>query len=492
MSSVSSKGISKRVVHGGMWMLALRITDRLFNLVRIIVLARLLTPNDFGLFGIALVAIMALKTFTKTGFQAALIQRKGEINDYLGIAWTVQTIRGALLAAILFITAPYISAFFNEAEATPILQVLGFSLLLQGMTHPGVVYFQKELEFRKLFVYEIIGTIADIVVSLTLAFYLQSVWALVYGLISRYFVQLVCSFLIVPIKIVPRLNLDKAKHLFNFGKWIFLSSILMFLLVQGPQIFVGKVLGTTVLGFYVLAFQIANMPTREVINIISRTTFPAYAKLQDEPSKLQKGYLRMFKTTSFFIIPATFGLFVLAKDFTQLFLGEKWMPIVPALQVLALWGGLKSIHTTIYPLLQGIGKPEIETKLKLIQIVLLGALIYPFTSLWGILGTCLAILLSELFTSPFHIYQLIRNIELHPWKFTKIAVFPTIGALIMAGAISLLNTFNTGLVGLFDFFVLAGAGILTYIGAAYVFDRFFNYGIIKTLDKYFIKAMRKT
>ncbi len=178
-TSPLTAGLKARVVRGGMWVFALRITSRLFQLARTIVIARLLAPSDFGVFGIALLAMSALSTFSQTGFNAALVQKKQDTKHYLDTAWTVQAIRGGVLALIAFAIAPYVAAFFDAPAAKRILQVIALSVLLQGFTNIGVVYFQKELQFHKQFIYQLSGTLADIGVAISAAFLLRSVWALV-------------------------------------------------------------------------------------------------------------------------------------------------------------------------------------------------------------------------------------------------------------------------------------------------------------------------
>ena len=489
-SDSSCRNISRKVVKGGAWMLTLRIIDRLFNFVRIIVLARLLVPEDFGIFAIALVAIAALKTFSKTGLQGALVQRKEDISDYIGTAWAVQAVRGVFLAAILFVAAPHISSFFDEPGATPILQVLALSLLFHGGTNPGIAYFQRDLNFQRVFVYEMGGTIFDIVVAVTAAFIFRNVWALVYGLLARHLGQLILSFFMAPQIIKPRFELDKFKKLFVFGKYIFLSSILNFLLIQGTQAFVGKILGAATLGLYLLAFRISDLPTRETISVVSRTTFPAYSRLQDQVFKLREGYSKILQIASFILIPVAVGLFILSREFTQLFLGEKWIAIVPALRVLVIWGGLRAIHVTSYSLFKGIGKPGIETKIRFAQILLLGAVIYPFSRHWNLLGTTMAVLLSELFSCPLYMYQIVKITGLSLRELARVTLFPAVAAVFMAGTILLLRSFGSGYVDSSKFLILVFTGILTYFGLTYLFDYFFNYGIVKTIDKYLIRRIK--
>ena len=151
--AINPEPLSKRVIRGGVWVLALRILNRSLGFIRTIILARLLAPADFGLLGIAMLSISTLETFSQTGFQTALIQKKDNIESYLDTAWTVSAIRGLLLFLILFLSAPIIAEFFNSPQAVLIIRVVALSTLLSGLRNIGVVYFQKELEFKKQFLY---------------------------------------------------------------------------------------------------------------------------------------------------------------------------------------------------------------------------------------------------------------------------------------------------------------------------------------------------
>ena len=143
-------------------------------------MARLLSPNDFGLFGIALLVLSTLDTFCQAGFQQALIQKKGETRSYLDTAWTVGLIIGFLIAGIVFFLSKPAAIFFEAPAAENILRIIGISIILQSLNNIAVLYFQKELQFHKFFKYQFLGTIVDVSVAITFAFLLKSVWALVF------------------------------------------------------------------------------------------------------------------------------------------------------------------------------------------------------------------------------------------------------------------------------------------------------------------------
>ena len=487
----SGKSLSHRVVRGGFWVFSLRITQQLFNFVRLVILARILSPNDFGLMGIALLTMATLDTFSQTGFQQALIQKKEDIKPYLDSAWTVLILRGFILFAILYFIAPYAATFFNAPEAKPIIQAIGFAVLFQAFTNIGVIYFQKELEFNKQFIYQLSGTLADFIVAISAVLILKNVWALVFGLLAGNFARFVVSYFIHPYRPHLSSNLGKAKELFGFGKWILGSSILIFLITQGDDIFVGKLLGATALGFYQMAYRISNMPATEITHVISQVTFPAYSKLQDNIPKLREAYLKVLQVTAFLSFPIAGLIFVLAPDFTKIFLGAKWMPMVPAMQVLALYGMLRAIGATTGVVFMAVGKPGIRTKIQSAQLILLAILIYPLTIRWGILGASIAVTAYALIFNFVAVYKVLNIVKADYNKPIKLLMLPLIGTLAMILVIFALRTYVFHDINFASFLLLIVAGIFMYLLIGYLANRFFNYGSKQLIREQFAALFQK-
>lgn len=475
------EGLYQRTVRGGAWVFGLRITEQVFNIVRLIILARVLAPNDFGLLGIALLGMMALETFSQTGFQQALIQKKENIKDYLDAAWTVMLLRSLILCAVLFFAAPHIALFFDAPQATTIIQVIGISFLLGGaggvggFVNIGVLYFQKELKFNKHFIYRASGTLADFVVAVSAALILKSVWALVFGLLAGNLVRLIVSYLVHPYR--PRLSSDlgKAKELFGFGKWILGSSVLIFLLTLGDDIFVGKLLGVALLGFYQMAYRTSNAPATQITHVISQVTFPAYSKLQDNLPSLREAYLKTLQFTAFISIPLAAGIFILAPEFTQIFLTEKWMPMVPAMQALCIFGVTRSIGATLGPIFYAVGKPEIQTRFSTIQLIILAIIIYPLTIRWSILGTSVAVVIPNIISVAL-CTKAARNImKIKFQDFFRPIFIPITAAFIMCLFIFLARHFLLFGGSILSVLILALLGGITYFGSMYLCDRATEY-----------------
>ncbi len=473
-TKASIESLSQRVIKSGFWVFSLKITERAFSLIRLIILARILAPHDFGLMGIAMLTMATLETFSQTGFQAALIQKKENTELYLDAAWTIMIIRGFILFTILYFIAPYAAIFFKSPQAKPIIRIIGFSILFQAFTNIGVIYFRKELEFNKQFIYQLSGTLADFIVAISAAVILRSVWALVFGLLAGNAVRCFVSYLIHPYRPHLSSDLGKAKELFGFGKWVLGSSILIFLLTQGDDIFVGKLLGTTALGFYQLAYRISNMPATEITHVISQVTFPAYSKLQDNIPKLREAYLKVLQVTAFLSFPIAGLIFVLAPDFTKIFLGEKWMPMVPAMRTLCVYGILRSLAATGGPLLLAKGKPHIQTIFSSLELIIMGILIYPFTKKWGINGTSLVmcIRIGLMFIPGMYINCRLINLRYFTWF--KTVVSPMIYSLdicillIILRKLLNLNSINT-FISEIIFFLLAYIFLFRFINKMNVF-----------------------
>ena len=409
---------SHRVVSAGVWSLSIRVADRLINLARVVILARILTPSDFGLLGIALLSLSFVQVFSRTGFGAALIQKKEDITSYLDTAFTVSIIRGSIFALVLYLSAGYVATFFNTMEAKSLIQVVASVMLIRGFSNQGITYFQKDLEFHKQFIYEVGRTSTIFITSVILVLFWKSVWVLIYGVIAGEIAGLILTYLLHPYR--PRLRFDyqKAKQLFTFGRWIYLSSLLIFLSTQLDKGVIGKVIGAASLGLYQVGSTISNTATGELSQATSQVAFPAYSKLQLDLPRLRRAFLTTWENTACLTLPLSILVFLLADGIVQVVLGPQWLPAVTAVRILAVAGFFTSLIRMCGALLQAIGRPRLYMQLMLVQIVMAGILIYPLTRLMGINGAALAMLGGGLLTVPFvlrYINMHVNNVQYIKW-----------------------------------------------------------------------------
>jgi len=392
--------LTARVVRGVGWVFAGKVVGRGMQLVKLVVLARLLSPEDFGLFGIVMLAIGALGTFTKTGFNTALIQRKDNTEAYLDTAWTVQVIRGLVLAAILFSAASVVGWFFDEPRAVPLLRVMCVSVVLGGFINIGIIYFQKELEFHKQFVYDLVPSVLSLVVGVFLAYRLRSVWALIWAGMAAAGTRCALSYVIHPYRPRARVDGSQAVELFRFGRWLLGSSVVVFLATNVDHAFLGKVLGATALGLYQVAYRLSNAAATEITHLTNTVMMPAYAKVQGDQQRLGRGFLHVFELVLSLALPLTAFIVLAAPHIVLGILGQKWQAAIDPLRILAVAGLLRAIAATGGPVFIGSGDPHMDFWMNLGRTSVIAVSIYPLTKLFGVTGASISVVLGLAATLP--------------------------------------------------------------------------------------------
>ena len=466
-----------RTVKSGVWAMLINVSDRGLQLGMVLVLASLLSPAAFGLMGIALLVVNALTWITRLGIDEALIQRRDEdVDDYLNTAWMLQIARGAVISAIAFAAAPLVGTAFSEPQVVPLVRALSLYPVIKGLQNPGVMYFLKNLEFHRQFVYQLTTRLAHVGVAVAYGVAFRSVWALAYGFLAGAVAKVLVSYVVHEYRPRPSFELDVARELFDYGKWITGSSIVSFIRSQGDDGFVGWYLGATTLGFYQIAYRVSNAPATEITQTISSVTFPAYSKVQDDVAALREGYFRTVKMTTLVAFPAGIGLLAVTPSFVYAFYDQSWTPMIVPMQVLAVFGVLHAVTSAASPLFRAVGRPEVETKLQTLRLAVLAALIVPLTELWGLTGTSLAVVGASVVGAPVAAVLSVRIIEGRLRDLLGIVAYPAIGSLAMgAGVVGLRRAIDLG--ALVEFPLLVLSGIALYAAVMLALERQFEYGL---------------
>lgn len=462
-AAVPGGSVLQRTVRSGAWSGAIKVSSRLLQILMLIVLARLLSPRQFGLVGIALLSLSATRQFSQIGLKAALIQNRDEnVDKYLDTAWCLEAARGAVIFGALFVLAPVIAGFFDEPSASPLIRVIGVGPLLFGLRNPGVIYFQKDLEFHKEFVYQVTGGFVQFFVGVGYALVSPTVWALVFAYISADVLRFGLSYAIHDYRPWPSFNVSAAKELIQYGKWITASSILYFLYQQGDDAFVGWFLSATALGFYQYAYRIADTPSSEVSEIFASVSFPAYSKLQDSPSELREALLSTTRVTGFITIPMSLGIALVAPSFVPVVLGSDWTRMIRPMQLLALYGLLHSLTRNFGSVFKALDRPDLITKLSAIRVVSIAALIWPAAERFGLEGVALVVVGVFVFPMlPLDLYFVSRLTEIEMVAFVREWFYPLVSSIIMFGSLwTARGMFEVSL--LVELVVLIPAGVIVY------------------------------
>jgi len=270
----------------------LRVTVRALTLAKTAVLARVLSPSQFGIYGIGMLVLGFLEMLTETGVNVFLIQKTGTIDKYVNSSWFVSILRGLIIFVFLIIFAPFIAKFFNSNEARNIIYLVSIIPLIRGFINPACVSFQKNLEFKKQFFYDSTIFAVDAVVAITLGLITKSEYSLVVGMIFATLLEVIMSHIIFNPK--PKFVFEKEKtiEVINRGKWITGAGIFNYLFTNMDNIFIGRLMGAGPLGIYQQAYRISTVPVTEVGEVFNKVTFPIYTQINEDKKRLKKAFLK--------------------------------------------------------------------------------------------------------------------------------------------------------------------------------------------------------
>jgi O-antigen/teichoic acid export membrane protein len=367
-------------------MTALEGVTKLVAVGKIAVLARILTPSQFGTYGIALLVLGLLEVLTETGINVFLIQERDDIEAYLDSAWVISIIRGTLIALLIIITSPLVVAFFRTPNVFHLLYLVAAVAFVRGFINPMEVLFQKKLEFMKVFVFQGGLYLLDATCAVALGFLTHSESAMIISMLIAAITEVVLSFLIF--KEIPGFRLEKEKFMkvFHSGKWVTGAGIFSYIFQNIDNVTVGRVLGTTSLGFYQQAYSISTLPVSGVGDIFNKVMFPVFVRMSDEMASLRRAFYK--SASAVFLFALAFGLVIIffSRPVILIFLGPRWLVIEPALKVLTIFGVLKSILNSSYSLFLSLKMQRAVMLSELFGIIGMGVAIYPMVMKYGIVG----------------------------------------------------------------------------------------------------------
>lgn len=332
------------VFQGALFSIAMRWTDRLIGLVSTLILARLLAPEDFGIIAMASLVIGLVGVLLDLGVNVALIQNPQATQAHYDTAWTLRILQSAVTAALIFLGAPLAGEYFSDARVVPVMQALSGSIVVAGLENVGVVQFQKDMQFGLDFRFMFLKRITSFVTTITAAVLMQSYWALVIGTIIGRLAGTLISYRMHPMR--PRPSLEKFREIFAVSQWMLVRSSGLYLDGNLHKMIVGRRADSAVLGGYTLADEISAMPSTELLAPINRALFPAFVAARENLAELKRLFLLAQGVQTLVGIPAGVGLAMVANEAVIVLLGEKWLPAVPFVQVLALVGAIQAITTS--------------------------------------------------------------------------------------------------------------------------------------------------
>lgn len=359
--------MSRSFTTNALIVISMRWSERLLGLLSMIILARVLTPADFGLVAIAWLVIELLDLVTDLGVNVAIIRKANPDDDYYDTAWTMRLIQMTFAASVLFFGAGQFSIFFGDERLIEILQTLTLFFLISGLENIRIIDFQKHMNFGKDFIFFVARKLPTILITISLALAFQSYWALIIGSIVGKIISVIVSYTMV--RRAPRFCLSAWRDIFGISQWVLLRSVLLYIDNNLPKILIGKFINTNALGHYTLGAELAAIPTTEVLAPINRVLFPTLARNFNQGTETIRTLSRVLATQAYIALPAAFGIYAITDDLILVVLGQQWSAAATILATLAFASAIGALSSCASYLLLADGRLSILAGVSLLQII---------------------------------------------------------------------------------------------------------------------------
>jgi O-antigen/teichoic acid export membrane protein len=461
----------REVGSGLFWVAVATLASKGLSLLRQLVLARLLVPADFGLVGYAAIIIGILQLFKEMGFSSALIYRKDDVEEAANVTFVVVILSSLALFGISWVGAPWAASFFRNNALIDVLRALAFTLVISSISQVPLTLMAKGMGFKKKVIPEIIAGVAGSGVSVVLAVMGYGVWSIVYGQIITAVLTSLLVWFFCPWRPSLAYKPGVARELWNYGKHIIGSQIMVFLITNIDDAFIGRFKGDASLGTYTLAYDLSNLPATHLSRTVGQVMFPAFSRIQGDAEKLKNVFFKSMKYVSLAAIPIAIITMVFAEDFIVVAYGSKWFRAVTPLRWLTVYGLARAIAVNMGNVFKVGGRPKWLLYIASWRLGMMVALLYPAIHFYGVTGV--AALSAVVSVVDFALSMFLTNRVINSsWRHHALILAPMFLAATGASWVARqLYLWIDGLIHPFISLPLAGGVALAVYGVAmYLYD----------------------
>ena len=462
-----------QALSGFRWTASVRLLSQVITWAITLVVIRLLAPADYGLVAMATVFIAFLQMFSEFGLGPALVQ-KAELDDRtLRQTFGIVLAINLALAVLLALTAPLIGVFFAEPRVVPVIRVLALQFVIGAFGVIPNVLLQRQMEFRKRSLLELIGAIFASVTTLAFAYAGAGVWSLVVGSIVGHVWTTVGINVLAPFLRWPELSMQGMRSLLTFGGHLTVAGAIGTFVSQIDVIICARLLGNEILGFYSVGVQLASLPSQKIAGLINQVAFPTFSRMQHNVRNVSENVLLGIRLLSFFAFPVLWGVSSIAPEVVEVILGAKWMQAVVPLQVLALIIPLRTIASFVAIAAQAMGRSDIVLRNTIWAAMAAPPMLFVGAYTGGLIGLCLAWLVLSPLLFLFNIKRYASGIGLRAGEIFTAMMPASVAGLAMYGAVVAVRyvLFDSGYGGATRMGVLIASGALVYCAASLMLNR---------------------
>ncbi len=395
--------IRHRVLEAGGWAMAGFVVEKGVGFLQLIVLTRLLLPGDFGLMAASAAVLLAIQMISELGLEPAVIAKPSVTDEDLRVVWTLSVIRGFVLTLVLWGLADVIAGSLRIPELGFFLRLHAVGVLLQSLHSPALFVLLKQLDLRRRVSFDLSRRLVESAVTIGLAWWWQSAWALLGGQLVAFLFGSLLSFWVAPCRIHWSLDRTAVRSLWSYGRYQNMTAWFLFTVMSGGDFVVGRLLGIAELGQYQLAMAIPTMIGIRAMSVISQISLPTYALMQKDHAGALRALSLQMSLTGMLVVPVAMAVAILAPYLVPFVFGPAWSAAVEPLRVLCLFAVAAAFCSVMTAFHCGANRPELQTKIWAVMCACYVPMVIPFTMAWGLVGAAWALALTFLVGLGLHL-----------------------------------------------------------------------------------------
>lgn len=401
-------GYTKSAISGFSWHSALKVGAMAATLLKISVLARLLTPEDFGLFSLIVIALGLTEAATQTGVNVTIINSKRNVSYFISSAWVIAIIRGFLMGIVMLIIGLLMSRYYDEPQLAFLIALTALVPAIKGFINPSIVGMQKELKFFQDSLYRFSLIAIDVALAIVFGLMLKSVTAMILAMIGAAVFEVLISFIFFKDKPAFQYIHSRGKVILSNARGLSVTAALSYIHENVDDFIIGKIAGTHNLGLYHNAYSLSHKANYELAKAVQHSTFPVYAKINQDAVRLQRAFIKSAVGALVFVGLTSLPLLIFTEEIVLLILGDQWLSVIPLVPWLVMAGIIQSFTMIAYNLFLTKERYLVMNLHLLMTIILLVAFLLWFVPDMGIMGGAMAVAYSRLLTLPVIIVATIR------------------------------------------------------------------------------------
>ena len=464
-----------KAMNGGKWMTIATVVSTLFQFVQVAILARLLSPADFGLVSVSNLVLAFFQIFSNLGFSNSIIYKQESDQRVLSTLYFLNLLVGAVIFGLVWVSTPLVIQFYHEPRLERVIHLASFYFLIVYFGQLYLFLLEKELKFRSVAIIDIVGTVIGSGVTITLAYGGYNELSLIIGALVM---QTIRTILLIAFGLpyffpVLSFNVRAIGDHVRFGLYNMGDGLLGFIQSNADNIFIGGMLGVKLLGYYTIAYQLAIFPITKLNPIILQVAYPILAKMKENASELKRAYLKILDFISYCNLPLLAGLFITAESVVPLFYGPGWEQTIELIRIFVFVGLFTCLSHPLFTLAFTKGKPNLLFYLNLVTLIVKIPLVYWLGTYWGVMGIATAFLLATFFNLVANFVLVHRLIGDFMGAFLRNIARPILFCLLMVGVVAFYKN-TVGYDGLVNTLAEIALGGATYAILTLSFKLSFN------------------